>query len=59
MKRLLMIVALCLPLARPALARQPLEWRDTYQSRVEILALLQSLNAGILAGSSATRTLEQ
>lgn len=59
MKRVLLIVALCLPLAQSALARQPLEWRDTYQSRVEILALLQSLNAGILAGSSATRTLEE
>lgn len=58
MKRGLLIVALCFPLALHALD-QRLQWPDTYQSRLEILALLQSLNAGILAGSSATRTLEQ
>ena len=34
-------------------------WRDDYQSRVEILALMQTLNADILAGTSATRSLEQ
>lgn len=55
MKRALLIVALCFPAAVHA---QQIEWRDTYVSRVEVLALLQSLNAGILAGSSATRTLE-
>jgi len=46
MKR--MVVALLFALA----------WSDTFQSRVEVLALLQSLNGEILAGSSATRTLE-
>lgn len=35
-----------------------MQWRDTYQSRVEILALVQSLNAEILGATSATRTLE-
>jgi chorismate-pyruvate lyase len=45
---------LAVSLALPAQA-----WRDTYQSRVEVLALLQSLNGDILASSSATRTLEQ
>lgn len=53
MKRASLIVALCFAL--PALAA----WHDTFESRVEILALLQSLNAEILASSSATRTLEQ
>jgi chorismate-pyruvate lyase len=52
-KRASLIVVLCF--AFPALAA----WRDSFESRVEILALLQSLNAEILASSSATRTLEQ
>jgi chorismate-pyruvate lyase len=52
-------LALSLALALPAPAREPLpRWPDAYQSRVEILALLQSLNADILAASSATRSLE-
>jgi chorismate-pyruvate lyase len=60
MKRGLLIVALCLSSAFPARAeQQPTVWRDTFESRVEILALLQSLNVEILAGSSATRTLEE
>jgi chorismate-pyruvate lyase len=59
MKRGLLIVALCFPMALHALEPQRPTWRDTFQARVEILALLQTLNAGILASSSATRTLEQ
>jgi chorismate-pyruvate lyase len=59
MKRWISIAALCCSLAVPVLARQRLEWRDTFESRLEILALLQSLNGELLAGSSATRTLEQ
>jgi chorismate-pyruvate lyase len=55
MKRWVLIIALFFALALQARA----EWRDTFESRLEILALLQSLNAGILAGSSATRTLEE
>lgn len=58
MKRGLLIVALSLSAALPAVARQRLEWSDTFESRLEILALLQSLNVEILAGTSATRTLE-
>jgi chorismate-pyruvate lyase len=58
MKRALLIVALCFAVTLSADARGRLEWRDTFQSRVEILALLQSLNAEILGSSSATRTLE-
>jgi len=34
-------------------------WTDTFESRLEILALTQTLNGEILAGSSATRSLEQ
>ncbi len=59
MKRGFLIVVLALSAAFPAAAKQKPEWRDTFESRLEILALLQSLNAGILAGSSATRTLEE
>ena len=33
-------------------------WTDTFESRLEILALTQTLNAEILASSSATRSLE-
>ena len=55
MKRALLILALCFPLALHA---QGPARRDTYESRLEILALLQSLNGEILAASSATRTLE-
>lgn len=47
-------IALFLATALPALAA----WRDTFQSRLEIHALLQSLNGELLASSSATRTLE-
>lgn len=48
MKRAALILAFCFSIA----------WRDTYESRLEILALLQTLNAEILGSSSATRTLE-
>src|SRR5205809_260633 len=59
MKRAVPIVALCFAVVLHAVGQQRLEWPDTYQSRLEILALLQSLNGQILAGSSATRTLEE
>lgn len=58
MRRRGLIVALCLSWALPLLGQQR-AWRDTFESRVEILALLQSVNAEILASSSATRTLEE
>ena len=58
MRRRFLIVVLCLAAAFPAVARQRIEWNDTFESRLEILALLQSLNVEILAGTSATRTLE-
>ena len=59
MQRSLRFAALCLALALPVLAQSRPAWRDTYESRLEILALLQSLNGELLAGSSATRTLEE
>ena len=40
-------------------AASPAAWRDTYTSRVEALALLQTLNSDLLASSSATQMLEQ
>jgi chorismate-pyruvate lyase len=35
------------------------EWRDTFASRLAVLALMQTLHADILASNSATRSLEQ
>jgi chorismate-pyruvate lyase len=58
MKRGLLIVVLALVPALQGGAQQRVEWRDTFESRLEVLALLQTLNGEILAGSSATRTLE-
>jgi chorismate-pyruvate lyase len=58
MKRAFFLVVLCVPIALHARDQQRLEWRDTFESRLAILALLQSLNGEILASSSATRTLE-
>ena len=53
MKRVAFVLTLVL-----ALSAEAQQWRDTYQSRVEVLALLQTLNADILGGTSATRSLE-
>lgn len=58
MNRAALILALCFSIALEALEPRRLNWRDTYESRLEVLALLQTLNGEILAGSSATRTLE-
>jgi chorismate-pyruvate lyase len=55
---MVLCVAFCLAAVFPAAARQRPEWRDTFEARVELLALLQTLNGDILASSSATRTLE-
>jgi chorismate-pyruvate lyase len=54
MKRRLLIATLYLSVAFAAQA----QWRDTFESRLEVLALLQSVNGELLAGSSATRVLE-
>ncbi|MGX7706740.1 hypothetical protein [Methylobacterium sp. Gmos1] len=55
--RLLVPLLACLPLALPARAAGP-DWPDTYLSRVEATAVMQSLNAALLASRSATATLE-
>lgn len=44
---------------QPVLAQAISTWPDTFESRLEILALMQTLNADILASPSATQTLEQ
>jgi chorismate-pyruvate lyase len=51
---------LVLALAAGALARaqEAPSWPDTYVARLEALALLQTLNADVLASRSATATLE-
>lgn len=59
MKRWLALVTLCGSFSIPLFAQARPEWRDTFQSRLEVLALLESLSGDLLAGSSATRTLEQ
>jgi chorismate-pyruvate lyase len=59
MKRTLLIAALCFSSALYALDQQRPQWRDTFESRLEVLALVQTLNGEILASSSATRTLEE
>ena len=53
----LLLVVLCVLPWSCASAPQP--WSGTYESRLEMLALLQTLNADILASSSATTTLER
>jgi chorismate-pyruvate lyase len=58
MKRAALLGFLFIALALPTAAQQPRPWRDTFESRLEIVALLQTLNGELLAGSSATRTLE-
>ncbi|MEA2488907.1 MAG: hypothetical protein QOH21_699 [Acidobacteriota bacterium] len=56
MKAVALLLALSLWPVCPATGQ---ERRDTFASRLEVLALLQSANAAILASSSATRTLEE
>ncbi len=41
------------------LAQASSTWLDTFESRLEILALMQTLNADILASPSATQSLEK
>jgi len=54
---LLLLCAAALP--RFALAQGPLAWPDTFLSRLEALALVETLNATLLAARSATFTLDQ
>jgi chorismate-pyruvate lyase len=45
--------------AAPAFAAQPNPWRASFVARLEALALIESLNADLLAHDSATLTLER
>lgn len=51
-------LVLAITLSLPASARSRPRWNDTYESRVEVLALMQTINANILGATSATRVLE-
>ncbi|WP_288584732.1 hypothetical protein [uncultured Methylobacterium sp.] len=57
MRRTLSAALLLAAAAPPARAAGP-DWPDTYLSRVEAVAVVQSLNATLLASRSATATLE-
>lgn len=59
--RLLMVLALGLAaMAFPSVSlAQSLYWPEGFTSRVEVLALMQTINASLLASRSATATLEQ
>lgn len=49
---------LSLPLLAVAARAEPPAWRDDYVTRLEALALLQTLNADLLSSDSATLTLD-
>ena len=55
----MLIVSLCAAVPLLAFAQTGSTWFDTFESRLEMLALTQTLNAEILASSSATQSLEK
>jgi chorismate-pyruvate lyase len=57
--RLAVIVALLVSPPLLVFAQSSTPWPDTFESRLEILALMQTLNADILASPSATQSLEK
>ena len=56
-----LLIALAAPVCWGAGAAKPaaVSWRDSFTSRLEALALLQSLNADLLSHDSATLTLDR
>ena len=56
--RLALIGALLASSPLRVFAQAPSTWSNTFESRLEILALIQTLNAAILASPSATQSLE-
>ncbi|HEX2833232.1 MAG TPA: hypothetical protein VHW00_09465 [Thermoanaerobaculia bacterium] len=58
MARRVLLLVLSVALASCSAWPEQPRWRDTFELRVAVLALLQTINADILAASSATRTLE-
>jgi chorismate-pyruvate lyase len=57
--RLALIVSLWVAPLPPGHAQTAPRWPDTFESRLEVLALTQTLNAEILASPSATQSLEK
>jgi hypothetical protein len=55
---LIVLLATC-DVAAAAAAEPTLAWQDSYTTRLEALALLQSLNADLLSHDSATLTLDR
>ena len=53
------IAVLFLLKVAPALADEPKPWPSTFSGRLEALALLETLNADLLAHDSATLTIER
>ena len=58
-RRFGLIVSLSAAVPLLGLGQPAATWVDTFESRLEILALTQTLNAEILASSSATQSLEK
>jgi chorismate-pyruvate lyase len=58
MRHRLVLAAFFIVLSACTHTRDRVQGGDSYETRVETLALMQTLNASILASSSATRTLE-
>ena len=57
--RIALIISLSAAVPLLGLGQAAATWVDTFESRLEILALTQTLNAEILAGTSATQSLEK
>jgi len=58
-RRLAATAALFILAAAPAFAGEPAPWPDSFIGRLEALALLETLNADLLAHDSATLTIER
>jgi chorismate-pyruvate lyase len=54
----LIAIATAVAAGVPAYAQESQAWPDTYVARLQVLALVQTLNAQVLASRSATQTLE-
>src|SRR5690349_17226312 len=59
MARFVLLTCSALVAAGPSSAQTASGWPDTYAARLEALALIQTLNAALLASRSATFTLER
>ncbi len=59
MRKTLAALLIAHSLVAPAVAEVKAQWPDNFLTRVELLALLETLNANLLASRSATATLEK